>query len=224
MNDEKKSAYSEEIPKEAADEKKDTGSSEVNGAEDIKSANKADDRSDNDKTTEESEEEGGKETRGERKKIRKLESEIESLKKQLADSAAATAAANDKYLRMLAEYDNFRKRSIREKESSYNEAYADAVTLILPVLDNLERASKYTDVEAVTKGIELILKNLNETLDKLGIKAIGEPGVKFDPNIHNAVMHIEDEKFGENEVAEVLLKGYMKCDKVIRHAMVKVAN
>jgi molecular chaperone GrpE len=217
MNDEKKSESTEEIPK-------DTGSAEAGGLEDNKTVNNPDGSPETDKTAEESEEESGKETRGERKKIKRLESEIEGLKKQLADSDAAASAANDKYLRMLAEYDNYRKRSLKEKESSYNDAYADAVTLILPVLDNLERASKYTDVESVTKGIELILKNLNETLDKLGIKAIGEAGVKFDPNIHYAVMHVEDEKFGENEVAEILQKGYMKCDKVIRHAMVRVAN
>lgn len=221
MDEEKKTACSDETPEKPADDKPDNNKAVNDKAAD---APEKDSKTDKDADEADADENDGKESYGERKKIRKLESEIEGLKKRLEAADAAAAAANEKYLRMLAEYDNFRKRSAKEKESSYNEAYADAVTLILPVLDNLERASKYTDAESVTKGIELILKNLCETLDKLGIKVIGEAGVKFDPSIHYAVMHIEDENFGENEVVEVLQKGYMKCDKVIRHAMVKVAN
>ncbi len=158
------------------------------------------------------------------KKIKKLESELEGLKKQLEAAEAAAQAANDKYLRMVAEYKNFRKRSIKEKECCYNDAYCDAVSLFLPVLDNLERARGYTDAGSVTKGIELIIKDIKATFEKLGIAEIETEGKKFDPNLHNAVLHIEDEKYGEGEIVEVLQKGYIMGDRVIRYAMVKVAN
>lgn len=164
------------------------------------------------------------ETRGEKKKIKKLESEIESLKKQLNKAIETSEAANDKYLRMIAEYDNFRKRSAKEREDCYAGAYSDAVSAVLPVLDNLERAAQYSDAEAVAKGLELTLKSFVETFDKLGVKEIEAAGQKFDPEKHCAVMHIEDEAYGENEIVEVLQKGYTKGDKVIRYAMVKVAN
>ena len=127
-------------------------------------------------------------------------------------------------MRMLAEYDNYRKRSIKEKKCCYNDAYCDAVSLILPVLDNLERARGFSDVEAVTKGIEMIIKGIKETFEKLGITEIEVKGKKFDPNLHNAVLHIEDEKYGEGEIIEVLQKGYIMGERVLRYAMVKVAN
>ena len=133
-------------------------------------------------------------------------------------------AAEDKYMRMIAEYDNFRKRSIKERESCYADAHADAVKAVLPVLDNLERAAIYSDAEAVAKGLELTLKSFSETFSKLGICEIESLGKTFDPNVHNAVMHIEDDAYGENEIVEVLQKGYIKGDRVIRYAMVKVAN
>lgn len=165
-----------------------------------------------------------RETRGEKKRVRKLESEIEALKKQLERAQSAADAANDKYMRMIAEYDNYRKRTAKEKENSYTDAYADAVVNILPVLDNLERASQYTDAEAVSKGISMTLKSFGETFEKLGIREIEAQGRTFDPNLHAAVMHVEDESYGENEIVEVLQKGYIKGDRVIRYAMVKVAN
>ncbi len=170
------------------------------------------------------ENEGGKEARSERKKIRRLESEIEGLKKQLSAAEESLIASSDKYYRMLAEYDNFRKRSAKEKECSYSDAYADALSLLLPVIDNLERARGYTDAESVTKGLELTLKSFEEALQKIGIEVIGEAGERFDPNLHNAVFHVEDEAYGESEIVEVLQKGYIKGERVIRYAMVKVAN
>lgn len=165
-----------------------------------------------------------KETKGEKKKIKKLESEIEGLHRQLERAEKAAAEANDKYLRMLAEYDNFRKRSQKEREGCYADAYSDAVSAVLPVLDNLERAAHYSDAEAVSKGLALTLKSFEETFNKLGIHEIEAVGKPFDPQLHNAVMHVEDENYGENEIIEVLQKGYIKGDKVIRYAMVKVAN
>ena len=165
-----------------------------------------------------------KESRGDRKKVKKLESEIEALRHQLEKAEERAAAAEDKYMRMIAEYDNFRKRSVKERESCYADAHADAVTAVLPVLDNLERAAVYSDAEAVAKGLELTLKSFSETFSKLGICEIEALGKTFDPNVHNAVMHVEDEAYGENEIVEVLQKGYIKGDRVIRYAMVKVAN
>lgn len=158
------------------------------------------------------------------KKCKKLEAEIEKLKKELDDEKKASEESNKKYLTMLAEYDNFRRRSAKEKESAYSDAYIDVLEKILPVLDNLERAAAYKDGESVLHGLELTLKSFNEVLSKLGIKEIDAVGGKFDPNLHNAVMHVEDDEHSEGEVVEVLQKGYMCGDKVLRYAMVKVAN
>lgn len=165
-----------------------------------------------------------KEGKWDRKKVKKLEGEIEALKRQLEQAQENAVAAEDKYMRMIAEYDNFRKRSVKERESCYADAYADAVNAVLPVLDNLERAAMYSDAEAVAKGLELTLKSFTETFEKLGIHEIESMGKTFDPNIHNAVMHVDDEAYGENEIVDVLQKGYIKGDRVIRYAMVKVAN
>ena len=163
------------------------------------------------------EEKASKADKGDKKKIKALESELEEVKKQAEET-------NEKYLRMLAEYDNYRKRTEKEKESRYTDAYTDALMSVLPVLDNLERAEGCTDAEGLSKGLELTLKSFRETLEKLGVKEIEAMGKTFDPNLHNAVFHVEDESFGENEIVEVLMKGYAKGDKVIRYSMVKVAN
>ena len=131
----------------------------------------------------------------------------------------------EKYLRLCAEYDNFRKRSQKERESLYTDIKADTLLKFLPVYDNLERAlAQSTADEAYRKGVEMIMTQFNTTLEKLGITEIEALGKTFDPNMHNAVMHIEDENFGENEVVEVFQKGFKLHDKVIRFAMVKVAN
>ncbi len=136
------------------------------------------------------------------------------------------AELHDKLLRMAAEYDNFRKRSQRERDSSHAEAVAYAVKALLPTYDNLERALKAetTDTE-YKKGVELTMTQLIENLKGIGVVQIyAEVGAEFDPNYHNAVMHIESEDFGENVIAEVFQQGFRIGDKVIRHAMVQVAN
>lgn len=169
-----------------------------------------------------------KQTRGEKKKHKKLEAELSEVKNALVEKDTALAEANDKYLRLCAEYDNFRKRSAKEREGVYADACSEVLTQILPILDNLERAAQYNTEDvaqsAVGKGLEMVLKSFGETLAKLGVSEIEALGVPFDPNLHNAVMHIDDEQYGENEVVEVLMKGYAKGDRVLRYAMVKVAN
>ncbi|MGM9522492.1 MAG: nucleotide exchange factor GrpE [Oscillospiraceae bacterium] len=134
-------------------------------------------------------------------------------------------AEKDKYLRLLAEYDNYRKRSQKEREALFTSIKSETVLQILPVYDNLERALalKSTD-EAFYKGIEMTMAQLKEIFEKLGVKPIEAVGQKFDANLHNAIMHIEDENCGENEVVEEFQKGFLLGDKVIRFSMVKVAN
>ena len=156
----------------------------------------------------------------EKKKSKKYEAEIAKLTGELAE-------ANDKYMRVCAEYDNFRKRSVKEREGVYADAYIDALTQILPILDNLERAAQYSGEDSehpLAKGLELTLKSFSEVMEKMGVKEIEALGQKFDPNVHNAVMHVDDESFGENEIVEVFMKGYIRGDKVLRYSMVKVAN
>lgn len=159
-----------------------------------------------------------------RKKNKKAEAEISELKAALEAKEAELAEANDKYLRLYAEYDNFRKRSAKEREAVYFDAKSDTLKGILPVLDNMERATAFSEADKILEGMNLILKSFGETLAKMDVKEIEALGKTFDPNVHYAVMHIEDEAFGENEVVEVLQKGYICGDKVIRYAMVKVAN
>ncbi|MDD6262016.1 MAG: nucleotide exchange factor GrpE [Clostridiales bacterium] len=166
------------------------------------------------------------------------ETDIEELKKELdaakaeaakaaeeAEKAKAEAAgAKDSLLRVSAEYDNYRKRTVKEKEAVYNDAYAAAVTAFLPLIDNLERAMLYPDGDGLKTGLELVMKQLSTILSNEKIEVIDPLLKEFDPLLHNAVMHIDDDSFDENIVTEVLLKGYKLKDKVIRHAMVKVAN
>ena len=133
---------------------------------------------------------------------------------------------NDRYLRMAAEYDNFRKRSQREREQAYTDAVSRAVTALLPTYDNLERAIKAETADTeYKKGVEMTITQLTESLKGLNVTVIeASAGTTFDPNFHNAVMHVEDEALGENVIAEVFQQGFQIGDKVIRHAMVKVAN
>ena len=158
------------------------------------------------------------------KKSKKLEGQITELEGKLEEKNAEIAEQNDRYLRMMAEYDNFRKRSAKEREGIYADAYADALTSILPIIDNLERAVGFTEAEQVQKGVEMILKSADDVLSKMGVEAFGEKGDIFDPNMHNAVMHIDDEEHKEGEIVEVFQKGYKKGDKIIRYAMVQTAN
>ena len=144
--------------------------------------------------------------------------ELEELRKQVDEK-------EEQYLRLAAEYDNFRKRSQKEKEGLYQGAKSDAVAAFLPVYDNLERALKQeTADEAYKKGVEMTMSGLREILSKLGVEEIPALGETFDPSLHNAVMHVEDENVGENTVVDVFQTGFKLGDKVIRFAMVKVAN
>lgn len=146
------------------------------------------------------------------------------------DTAASKAeeelkAQNDKYLRLVAEYDNFRKRSQKERESLYSDIKSSVLLSFLPVFDNLERAlSAPTADEAYRKGVEMIMTQFCNTMKQLGIEEIPALGQQFDPKLHNAVMHVDDEEKGENEIVEVFQQGFAIGDKVIRPSMVKVAN
>ncbi len=147
----------------------------------------------------------------------KKPSEAETLKASLAE-------ANDKYLRMLAEYDNYRRRSQKERESIYADVRADTVKKFLPVYDNLARAIQHETDDDTRKGVEGIFNQLKAILEGLGVTEIETVGKKFDANLHDALLHIEDEKYGEGEIVLELEKGFKLGDKVIRFAKVQVAN
>ena len=134
-------------------------------------------------------------------------------------------AEHDSYLRLAAEFDNFRKRTVKEKEASYGNGKADAVVKLLPIYDNLERAlNQPTEDAAYKKGVELTMNELVKIFTGLGVEIFGAVGDSFDPNLHNAVMHTEDESLGENVIAQVFQKGFKLGDKIVRFAMVQVAN
>lgn len=153
----------------------------------------------------------------------KVEKEPEKPAEPSAD--ALLKAEKDRYLRLLAEYDNYRKRSSKERESIYQDVRADTVTKFLPVYDNLVRAlDQATCDEAYRKGVEMIMAQLRDILSRMGVTEIESLGQKFDPALHNAVMHEEDETKGEGEIVQELQRGFKMGDKVIRFAMVKVAN
>ena len=153
------------------------------------------------------------------------ETEEETPVEEVKAEVNETAAADDRFLRLAAEYDNYRKRTAKEKEGIWTEAKAQTVAAFLPVYDNLERAMKQaTADEAYKKGVELTMKGLEDALTKLGVERISAEGEVFDPNLHNAVMHVQDATVGENTVVEVFQQGFICGEKVIRFAMVKVAN
>jgi molecular chaperone GrpE len=157
-------------------------------------------------------------TPGEEETPDPLLTELEALKNQ-------TAQQEDKYLRLAAEYENYRRRTAKEKEAIWSDAKGEAAAAFLPVYDNLERALKQeTADEAYKKGVEMTMNQLKSVLEKLGITEVPALGQPFDPKYHNAVMHVEDESLGENTVAEVFQSGFQLGEKVIRFAMVKVAN
>ena len=152
----------------------------------------------------------------------KYEKEIEELGQKLAE-------AQDRFQRTLAEFDNFRKRTMKEKASMYDDGVRDTIEKLLPLFDNLERAissveGKVNDEDPLLKGVKMTDKQLKEILASMGVEEIKALGEKFDPNLHAAVAHVDDENYGENEVIIDMLKGYKYKDKVIRHSMVKVAN
>jgi molecular chaperone GrpE len=160
-------------------------------------------------------------TSGEKKKKKGSpeKEELEKLKKEFEEH-------KQQYLRVLAEYDNFRKRTQSEKTSIYNNAVSDTVQAILPIADNIERAlsQENASAEDMFKGVEMIENQIKAAFEKLGIKESGAVGEPFDPQYHNAVAHIDDENLGENVIAAVYQKGYVLGDRVVRHAMVQVAN
>ncbi len=191
-------------------EKKDTAPVEESAAEESKEAAPV-------------EEEAKKEKKSKPKKEKDKESKKAPDLKEAAEKLVREE--KDKYLRLAAEYDNFRKRSQKEKDSLYTDIKVDTLRKFLPVYDNLERALKQeTADEAYRKGVEMIMAQFKSTMDGLGVTEIAAEGEKFDPEKHNAVMHVEDESFGENEIVEVFQRGFTLGDKVIRFAMVKVAN
>ena len=147
---------------------------------------------------------------------------VEELTQALNDATAQNTELNDKYLRTLAEYENFRKRTQREREGIYADAYMDAVSKILPIIDNIERMTAFTSDEKMSEGIKLIIASMKETLSKMGVTEIET--TTFDPNYHNAVMHIDDESLEEGAIVEVFQKGYKRGKRIIRFAMVKSAN
>lgn len=159
-------------------------------------------------------EESSKKEEKEEKKSKKQELELCELQRQLAE-------ANEKYLRLAAEYDNFRKRSAKEKSEAYSEAYSDAVTAFLPLADSLFTAAGLSPDD---EGIAALNKQLSDILTRINVSEIESDGKEFDPNLHNAIMHEEDPEKGENLVSQTLRKGYRLGEKVIRHAMVKVVN
>jgi molecular chaperone GrpE len=161
-----------------------------------------------------------------KKKKNSKKSEIDNLNAEIEKLTKDLAATKDSHLRTLAEYDNFRKRSQREKEATYGDAKANTLKMLLPVLDNFDRAAdnKTDDIEVYRKGIEMTLTQLREILKNLEVEAFGEVGDEFDPNIHSAVMTVENPDLPENSVAGVFEKGYRMGDRILRFATVQVTN
>ena len=191
------------------------------------------DENKNEEVIEEKPEAQTEEKAGTPKEEKKEKAKKEKAEKKKEEKAApqedkkpeAPQAQSDAYLRLLAEYDNYRKRSQREKDSLYADIKADTLLKFLPVYDNLVRAlNQPTEDEAYRKGIEMIMTQFCTTMEKLGVEKIESLGRTFDPALHNAVMHVDDETKGENEIVEVFQEGFRLGDKVIRFAMVKVAN
>ena len=142
-----------------------------------------------------------------------------------AEAQEALKAEHDNYLRLAAEYDNYRKRSQKEKDNLFRDGKCSAVEKFLPVYDNLSRALEQETADAAyKKGVEMTMNGLLEILKKLEVNVYGEPGEIFDPNLHNAVMHIDDDNYKEGEIVQVFQKGFSMGDKIIRHAMVQTAN
>lgn len=168
--------------------------------------------------------ETAEEKNADKKKKTSKNAELEALKAEIETLKAEIKEKDDKYLRLAAEYDNFRRRSREEKDATYSTAMADTVNELLPIIDNLERAVAFDDAEKVKEGLKMISSTVASTLQKLGVEAFGYVGDSFDPNLHNAVMHDEDDSERENEITDVFQKGYKKGNKIIRFAMVKTVN
>lgn len=156
------------------------------------------------------------------KSDKKLKKENASLKEENEKLTKALEEEKDKYLRLAAEYDNFRRRSQKEKEQIYTDSYADIIEQLLPIIDNFEMARNFSEGDKLAEGVKMILFQASDVFEKMGVTEIETK--TFDPNVHNAVMHIDDDSYGEGEIVEVFRKGYRRGDKIIRYAMVKVAN
>lgn len=174
-------------------------------------------------SAEETVESAQKQSKKEKKSDKK---ELEALKAQIEKLEAELKTSKDSHLRSLAEYDNFRKRSQREKDAAYGDAKANTLSLLLPVIDNFDRAAenKTDDIDTYRKGIEMIISQFSDILKRLEVESFGEVGEEFDPNMHNAVMHTESDELGQNTIAAVFEKGYKMGDRVLRFATVQVAN
>lgn len=176
------------------------------------------------KPAKEAEETASKKTEKQDKK-QLLKAEIDRLEKDNKKLTEENAELNDKYMRLAAEYDNYRKRSTKERENVYADAFADAAAAFLPLIDNIERAVSFAeDNSNLSEGVKMLYKQLGDVLTKMKIEEIAPDGEQFDPTYHNAIMHDEDESYGENVVSQTLQKGYRIGEKVIRHALVKVVN
>ena len=175
-------------------------------------------------STEEIKEKPAEEKKEEKKRFGRKDKKAEEKEKE-EKHARELAEKDDKFLRLAAEYDNFRRRTQKEKDNRYNDGKTDTLIKFLPVYDNLARAlNTPTEDEAYRKGVEMIMTQFEATMEKLGIEKIESLGKTFDPSVHNAVMHVEDSEKGENEVVEVFQEGFKIGDKIVRFAMVKVAN
>ena len=181
---------------------------------------------DDEKITTEAEETAEVKKEAKKEKKTKKNSEVEALKSEMEKLSTELAALKDSHLRTLAEYDNYRKRSQREKEATYGDAKANTLKLILPAIDNLERALENTsdDVEVYRKGVEMTVTQLREILKNMEVESFGQVGDEFDPNIHSAVMTVESDELPENCIAAVFEKGYKMGDRILRFATVQVTN
>ncbi len=171
-------------------------------------------------------EEAASEDKAPKKKKTSKKSEIDNLNAEIEKLSQELSAMKDAHLRTLAEYDNYRKRTQKEKEATYGDAKANTLKMLLPVLDNFDRAAdnKTDDIEVYRKGVEMTLTQLKEILKNLEVESFGEAGEEFDPNIHSAVMTIENPDLPENSIAAVFEKGYRMGDRILRFATVQVTN
>jgi len=169
-------------------------------------------------------EKNGQKCGSKKEKGAKCHEQLEAALSKIAELEAAISEKDDRHLRMAAEYENFRRRSKEEKDATYENALADTVAAILPIIDNLERAAAFGEDSPLKDGLVMILNSVSEVFSRLGVEAVGKAGEQFDPRYHNAVMHEEDADMGENEITEVFQKGYKKGNKIIRFAMVKTVN
>ncbi len=216
----------EAVKKAVADAHEEAAEAETESAGETEEIAEQEENAEN--TEQETEEEAGAETADAGKEPEPMDIFGRKSKKELEKKDEQIRQLNDQYMRLMAEFDNYRKRTEKEKSGMYAMGAKDVIEKILPVLDNFERGFSLVTEEdqedPFTQGMHKIYKQFTTVLADLGVTPIDAAGKEFDPNLHNAVMHVEDESLGENIVAEELLKGYLYKDTVVRHSMVKVAN